>query len=144
MKLIAEKLGEIHYKEDEVITFPEGLLGFSDKRRYVFVNHREDSPFKWLQCLDDSSLSLVVIDPLLVKPDYRIEIDKEDLVLLRNSDPKEITVWTLVSLPPEAPGQSSTNLLGPLVINHETRLGKQLVLNPNQYDLRYPVFQKAE
>ena len=139
MKLIAEKLGEIHYKEDEVITFPEGLLGFSDKRRYVFVNHREDSPFKWLQCLDDSSLSLVVINP-----DYRIEIDKEDLVLLRNSDPKEITVWTLVSLPPEAPEQSSTNLLGPLVINQETRLGKQLVLNPNQYDLRYPVFQKAE
>jgi flagellar assembly factor FliW len=144
VKLIAEKLGEIRYQEDEVITFPEGLLGFSEKQRYVFVDHRDDSPFKWLQCLDDSSLSLVVINPLLVKPDYQIEIEQEDLVLLRNSDPKQIEVWTLVSLPPEAPEESSTNLLGPLVINQQTRLGKQLVLNPNQYDLRYPIFEKTE
>jgi flagellar assembly factor FliW len=142
MKLISEKLGEIHYEANEVITFPEGLLGFPDKQRYILVDHREESPFKWLQCLDDPSLSFVVINPLLVKPDYQIEVAKEGLALLKNSDPAQVAVWTLVTLYPDAPEKSTTNLLGPLAINYETRRGKQLALDPAKYDLRYPIFQK--
>lgn len=144
MKLISEKLGEIRYEEDEVITFPEGLLGFPEKRRYIFVNHREESPLKWLQSLDEPSLGFVVINPLLLKPDYQIQIDKKDLALLRNSDPAHIAIWTLVSFSHDAPEESTTNLLGPLAINYETRLGKQLVLDPTRYDVRYPLFQKKD
>ena len=144
MTMISEKLGEISYKENEVITFPEGLLGFPEKRRFVLVDHRTDSPFKWLQCVDDPSLCFVVINPIIVKPDYHIEIGRKDLALLENSDPAAIAIWTLVSLPPDGPEKSSTNLLGPLAINHKTRLGKQLVLDPTRYDLRYPLFQKRD
>ena len=144
MKLISEKLGEIHYQEDEVIVFPEGLLGFPQERRYVFVNHREESPFKWLQCLDDPSLSFVVINPLLVKPDYRIEVDKKDLAVLKDVTAPQIAIWTLVSFSPDTPEESSTNLVGPLAINHGTRLGKQLVLDPEKYDLRYPISRKND
>lgn len=144
MKLISEKLGEIHYREDEVITFPEGLLGFPEKKRYVFVDHQEESPLKWLQCLDDPSLSFVVINPLLFKGDYQIQVDRKDLALLGNSDPGRITIWTLVSFSPDAPEASTANLLGPLAINCETRLGMQLVLDPTKYDLRYPIFQRKD
>jgi len=142
MKLTSEKLGEILYEEDEVITFPEGLLGFPERRRYVFVDHQEESPFKWLQSLDDSSLSFVVINPLLFKPDYQISIDKKALAVLRDSELPHMAIWTLVSFSPDAPQESTTNLLGPLAVNHKTRLGKQLVLDPTRYDLRYPLFQK--
>jgi flagellar assembly factor FliW len=144
MRFVSEKLGEIHYREDEVIRFPEGLLGFPEKRRYVFVNHREESPFRWLQCIDDPALSFVVINPLLFKPDYQIQIKTKDLAPLKNWDPAHIAIWTLVSFPPDVPEASTTNLLGPLAINHETRLGKQLVLDPTKYDLRYPIFQKRD
>jgi len=143
MKLVSEKLGEIRYDESEVITFPEGLLGFPGERHFILVDHQVESPFKWLQCVDDSSLSFVVINPILVKPDYRIEIDRKDLTLLENADPRHIAIWTLVSLSPDHPERSSTNLLGPLAINQKTRLGKQLVLDPAKHDLRYPIFHKA-
>ncbi len=142
MRVISEKLGEIRYEETDVITFPEGLVGFPEKRRFVMVDHQAESPFRWLQCVEDSSLSFVVINPVLVKPDYHIEIDKKDLALLRDVDPSQIAIWTLVSLSTRQPERSSMNLLGPLAINQKTRLGKQLVLDPAHYDLRYPIFQK--
>ncbi|MBW2056221.1 MAG: flagellar assembly protein FliW [Deltaproteobacteria bacterium] len=141
MKLISKKLGEVCYREDEVITFPEGLLGFPEKKRYVFVEHRGGSPLKWLQCLDDPSLSFVVVNPLLFKRDYEVRVDKRDLALVGDSDPAHITIWTLISFTPDAPEASTANLLGPLAINCATRLGKQLVLDPSKYDLRYPIFK---
>ena len=144
MTFISEKLGEVHYKEEEVITFPEGLVGFPGKTRYVLVNHREESPFSWLQCLDDPSLSFVVMDPRLFKGDYRIEIEKKDLTILEDSDPAHIVIWTLVSFSPDSPRASTANLLGPLAVNHKTRLGKQLVLDPRRYDLQYPIFQSRD
>jgi flagellar assembly factor FliW len=140
--MISEKLGEISYEDSEVITFPEGLLGFPEKQRFIVVDHRTDSPFKWLQCVDDPSLAFLIINPVVVKPDYHIEIGREDLALLENADPPEIAIWTLVSLPLNQPEQSSTNLLGPLAINHKTRLGKQLVLDPGRYDVHFPIFQR--
>ena len=113
MKLNSEKLGEIQYEEDEVVTFPEGLLGFPEKKRYVFVDHQQESPLKWLQCLDDSSLSFVVINPLLFKGDYQIQVDKKDLALLGNSDPGCITIWTLVSFSPDARKPARPTSLAP-------------------------------
>ncbi len=142
MKLVSEKLGALQYKANEVITFPEGILGFPEKTRYVFVNHRKESPFKWLQSVDDPSLSFVVINPLLFKRDYQIEIKREDLRILKDSDPAHLTIWTLVSFSPEVPEKSTVNLLGPLVVNQVTRLGRQLVLDPIKYELRYPLFQE--
>jgi flagellar assembly factor FliW len=140
--MISEKLGEISYEDSEVITFPEGLLGFPEKQRFIVVDHRTDSPFKWLQCVDDPSLAFLIINPVVVKPDYHIEIGREDLALLENADPPEIAIWTFVSFPLNQPEQSSTNLLGPLAINHKTRLGKQLVLDPGRYDVHFPIFQR--
>ena len=144
MKFISEKLGAIRYGEEEVITFPEGLLGFPDKKRYVFVKHRDQSPFEWLQSLDDPSLSFAVINPVFFKPDYRIQIEMGDLALLEDTDPAQIAIWTLVSFSPETPEASTANLLGPLAVNHKTRLGKQLVLDPTKYDIRYPIFQRKD
>lgn len=144
MKLISQKLGELQYKARDVITFPEGILGFPEKVRYIFVNHRDESPFKWLQSVDDPSLSFVVINPLLFKPDYKIEIKREDLAVLKDSDPDHLGIWTLVSFPSDTAKESTANLLGPLVVNYVTRMGKQLVLDSTKFDLQYPIFQKTD
>ncbi len=106
------------------------------------MNHRKESPFKWLQSVDDPSLSFVVINPLLFKRDYQIQIKREDLSILKDSDPAHLTLWTLVSFSPDVPERSTVNLLGPLVVNQVTRLGRQLVLDPIKYELRYPLFQE--
>ncbi len=144
LKLISPKLGEIQYENDEVITFPDGLLGFPKKQRYFLVDHKEGSPFKWLQSLDEPSLSFVVINPLLFKPDYRIGINPEDLSYLKNTQLDQISIWTIVSFVAESPERSTVNLLGPLAIDSKTRLGKQLVLDPAKYDLRCPLFPEAK
>ena len=144
LKLISPKLGEIQYENDEVITFLHGLLGFPKKRRYVLVDHKEGSPFKWLQSLDDPSLSFVVINPLVFKPDYRVEIGPEDLSPLKNTQLDQISIWTLVSFLPEAPEKSTVNLLGPLAIDSKTHLGMQLVLDPAKYNLRCSLFPQKE
>jgi len=43
---------------------------------------------------------------------------------------------------PEDPRKMTANLAGPLVVNVHSRNGRQLVLNPELYPLKYPFIQE--
>jgi len=59
------RFGDVDIAEDRVITFPKGLLGFADNKRYCLFEPNEDACFYWLQSLDDPTLAFVVTDPAL-------------------------------------------------------------------------------
>ena len=63
--------GPLTVREDQVITFAPGLLGFTHLQRYVLIERRQESPFLWLQSLDNPELAFVVIDPAVILSDYR-------------------------------------------------------------------------
>jgi flagellar assembly factor FliW len=68
-----ERFGKINYKKNEIIWMAKGLFGFESYRQFVLLSPEEQDPFKWLQSVDDQNLAFLVIDPLLVKPDYKID-----------------------------------------------------------------------
>jgi flagellar assembly factor FliW len=46
-------------------------------------------------------------------------------------------VLNIVTLRPEAPTQATVNLIGPIVVNRRTRIGRQLVIaNYSKYSAR--------
>ncbi len=141
MKVETTRFGEIEVDEKSVITMVDPILGFPYAKRYVLIDHREGSPFKWLQCVDDGSLAFVVMDPKLVKPDYVVPIEEEDARKLEIEDPSDAEVYVIVVIP-ENPRDMTVNLRAPVVINRKKRLAKQVVIPDESYPIRYRVIRE--
>ena len=62
------------------------LFGFDDRVRFIVVSLKRQEPFKWLQSLEDPDLAFLIIDPLYFKPDYVVEVNPDDLVVLKAKD----------------------------------------------------------
>ena len=68
MILQTRYFGELDVRESEIIDFSHGLPGFDTVKRYILINNEEEnSPFKWLQSIDDRMLAFVLINPFAVR-----------------------------------------------------------------------------
>ncbi|MFP3869080.1 MAG: flagellar assembly protein FliW [Desulfobacteraceae bacterium] len=134
-----KQLGTITVRPDQIITVPQGLPGFSDYHRYILVEHGQESPFLWFQCVDNPALAFVVIDPRRIFPDYPIARINAMLRELEAESAEDLQVFVIVTIPRRRPQEMTANLLGPLLINPKNRQAKQLILdNPwlsHQYRL---------
>ena len=140
MKIETSRFGTLDLVEDKVIHVPSGLFGFPDSKRYTLLEHRKGSPFVWLQSVDNGSLAFVLIDPLLVKPDYEVRISPEDINELQLADaPDGIQTLVIVNITSGEKMELTVNLLGPIVINTKKKFGKQIILSDSDYSLRHPI-----
>jgi len=137
------KFGKINIGKDRIITFPEDIIGFPQIKRYVFLELDENSPFTWLQAVDEPSLCFLVIDPALFKPDYQVPISKENMYSLQAEEIEELITRVIVTVP-ENPHFMTANIKGPIVINLMSRLAKQLVLADEMFSAKYRIFQSDE
>lgn len=139
MKYTSSRLGTLDIKEENVLTFPSGILGFPESRRYVILDHDTAVPFKWLQSLDESALAFVIIDPDLVLPAYRVEVSAEARAEVQAQGEEELSTAVILTIPSNDPAHITANLRGPLLMNPRTRLCKQLVLS-DEVPTRHPLF----
>ncbi len=138
MKINTSRFGEVEIDDSSVITFIKGIPGFPDEKRYVLLPHREDSPFMWLQSIDNPELAFLVINPFEINQDYAYEIPDQVQEELKISDPEQVQTLAMVTVRKEGEKPVITvNLLGPLVINIEEMVASQLVLDPKQYDVQH-------
>jgi flagellar assembly factor FliW len=144
LKLETSRFGSIDLLEEKIIHVPSGLFGFPGSKRYTLLEHKKGSPFLWLQSVDNGSLAFVLIDPLLVKPDYEIQISPEDMKELELTDaPEGIQTLAIVNITPGEKVKLTANLVGPIVINVRKKLGRQIVLSDEHYSLRHPIPQNG-
>ena len=140
MKILTSRFGTIDVKEEQIISMPSGIIGFPNERRFILLEHKKGSPFFWLQSVDNPSLAFALIDPLLFKPDYEIEISPEDTVALELKETLEgIQTLVIVNISNGKEIEVTANLLGPIVINVQSKLAKQIVLYQHQYSHRHPI-----
>jgi flagellar assembly factor FliW len=133
------RFGNIAVLEDKVITFPRGILGFAKNKRYILFPHSEDSPFFWLQSVEDGDLAFVVMNPRLVKADYSLDVDENVMNELDAKQETDIEVVCIVTIPRNDPKRMTINLLGPIIINAKNRNAMQIVCDKQSYSHRHPV-----
>jgi flagellar assembly factor FliW len=129
---------ELTVAEAEVITFPHGLVGCADWRRFVLLSEEEAPGLHILQSLDEPRIHFLVTDPALVEPAYRATIDAHELDYLGLARPEDgvlLCILTARGIPP----QVTANLLGPLVLNPIARLGMQIILVDSPYTTKHPL-----
>ncbi len=139
MQCRSTRFGTCDVRPDAVLTFPSGILGFPDCRRYVILDHDTDAPFKWLQSLDEPGLAFVILDPAYFHPEYDVQVPHEALLEVESKDNEELIVSVLLTIPSNDPTGITANLRGPLLMNPRTKLCKQLILS-DSYPTRFPLF----
>ena len=137
------RFGSLDIEERKTLQFPDGLPGFESHRLFTLVPHHTEghgkgSPFLWLQSLEDGALAFLAMEPHQAFPEYAPRIPRADLEGLSLSEETPCPrLYTLLTVPEGNPCGITANLMAPLVINSETRLAKQVVLNTDQYGLRH-------
>jgi flagellar assembly factor FliW len=129
---IATRNAKSELATDDVVTFPQGLPGFAEMKRYRLYHEHGDIRVFWLQSEEDPELQFSAVDPVDIRIQYRFSLTDEESALLQVENPENIAVLVLLyrdGAPDEASSeQIRANLLGPILINPDKRLGIQKVL----------------
>ncbi|MBU0483734.1 MAG: flagellar assembly protein FliW [Proteobacteria bacterium] len=133
------RFGEVEVDLDRVITLTSPLLGFPESRRFFLRAHGPDSPFMWLQSLDNPNLAFVVVQPLVVNPEYRPAVNMQVRTELEIKDDTEMDLMLILTIPAGRAKEMTANLLGPVVFNVRKRLARQMLLDPTRYDSTWRV-----
>jgi len=144
MNQIATKyFGQLGYSEDSVVEFPDGIPGFEDQRGFLVVQQPPTKPLVFLQSLTTPELCFIAVPVQAACPSYRLSISPEDLEALglptamQPSIGRDVLCLTIISIAEDA--SITANLLAPLVINLQTRRGRQPIMLESDYSHRHPL-----
>ena len=139
-KIDSTRFGEIEFDDEKVITMPQGIIGFGDRKRFILLQpDEEDAVFFWLHSTDDPELAFVVTDPCNFIPDYRVRLTEEEREFLKLRDESELSLMVIVTIPEGDPTGISANMLAPVVLHYPSSRAWQLVLEDVDYKIRHPL-----
>ena len=136
MAIDSDKFGTLQFGENQVITFNHGVFGFCDYHRYILLSRPETVPLSVLQCVDQPELAFLVADPSDLMNGLNLGRLNSTLQELKVRSPKDLQVFVTFTIPPGRPTEATANLVGPILINSRAQLGKQVVLENQNYSLR--------
>jgi flagellar assembly factor FliW len=108
------RFGRVEIEPTAVIEFPEGLIGLGGLR-YTLLASGPETPFLWLQSLDDPSLALPVTNPHGFFADFEVEVVDEDAERLGLDATGAVDVYVTVRAAP-ALEDFTANLKAPILV----------------------------
>lgn len=140
MRVVTKAYGPIDVDERQKIYFPFGILGFENLKHYVLIDAAQQ-PFYWLQSMDVVEIAFVIINPRLFHPDYRLEINPEELEEIKIASEDDILDFTIVTIPDD-PTKMTANLQGPIIINRNNKMGRQSISTNAELHVRHPILKE--
>lgn len=137
MEVKTKANGIVNVDEKQLVTFPEGLLGFEKYTKFALIDS-EYEPFIWLQSTEESNLAFLMIDPFLICSDYEADIDDSALRNIGVDSAEDIIIMTLVTIPKDS-SAITANFLGPVVINKKNRKCLQVILNDSRWTTKFDI-----
>lgn len=140
MSFQTRRFGQIEVPEDKVIRFKDGIPGLECMRRSILIKVEETIPFYWLQSVEDGDIAFPVINPLIIDETYSPSVEEsifEELELERDED---LLVVNVAVIPQEVSGMTA-NMAAPLLINIARNIGRQVILDNNNCQMRQPIYE---
>jgi len=138
MKIVSERFGELELDTDNVIQFPNGLIGFPNEHEFVLLRPRENSAVGWLHSATNPKLAFPVVGTEALELEYP-DVPVEEAVRLAAVGGNEESVCMMAVLSVSSAGLDATvNLLAPIIVNVETRRGAQILLEHSRFSTREP------
>ena len=146
MKLSTKYFGEIDYNEDDIFHFPKGIFAFEEEKQFLLLPFSgSDGTLLCLQSMATPQLAFVVMNPFALHPAYTPVLQTEELEELGVEDSTQLCYYVLCVV--KNPVSTSTvNMKCPVVINDETRVCTQVILESEEYGMRHLLseFQAGE
>ncbi|PXV90222.1 flagellar assembly factor FliW [Lachnotalea glycerini] len=142
MTIQTKLFGNIAVDNEKTIHFENGIIGFPDMKNYLIIYDEEKgdkAKISWLQSIEEPGFAIPVINPLLVRMDYNPTVNDELMKPLGDLDPQEMLVLVTMTIPAEVKNMT-VNLKAPIVINAITRKACQIVVENEEYLVKYPVY----
>ena len=122
-------------RQSDILTFPAGLVGLPDLKRWILVDMDPPLPMKWLTSLDREGFRVPVTDPGFFAETYSFEIEDASQKVLKAGQIEDIVVMIISTV--YAGGSRITgNLSAPLAVNVNNRIGVQCVLEDANFNMR--------
>lgn len=122
------------------IFLPEGLIGMNELKSFKGIVEK-DMPFIELRSMDEDHLGFWAMDPFPFVDRYEIEVSDDDLDVLNIKKLDDAFFFTLATL---NKSNITLNLMAPILLNKETQIGKQIVLeNYKNYSARHIIYEGA-
>lgn len=132
--------GQIDVGESDIVRFERGLPGFENLKQFVLIKLEEGLPYVWLQSLENTDIAMLLANPFVFYPEYDWRLSELAQQELQLSDVAQLEVWSIVTLASDFK-DSSINLLAPVLINRNERIGIQHILHDNHYQTKHPLIR---
>ena len=143
MKVKTRFLGELEAEEKDIITFEDGILGFSNLKKYLMVYDESNQCFNYLQAMEDVNVCFIITSPFFVIPDFSIDINGDSVKKLGIEEEKDVMLYSIVTIPEDVK-QMTANMKAPLVVNLKNRKALQEVLDDDRYTVNHRIVKEAD
>lgn len=140
IKLKTEKFGEIEIDKELIFNFITPIIGFSDLKKYTIIDYKPDSPFKWLQSIEEPELAFPVTLCSFFGIDYQFDIPDDEAQKLGIESADDVFVCNIANIPSSNPEGATINMMAPVVLNLANKKGMQIVLKDTDFEVRYKLF----
>lgn len=147
MKAETKFFGTIDIDDDKIIEFPMGIIGFENLKKFALiydVEREERGKISWLQSMEEPLMVLPVINPDEITDDGYHPIIEDEL-MKQIGDPADMDLLILVTMSiPSDLKQMTANLKGPIIINTSNRKAMQVIVENEEYKVKYNVYDAIE
>lgn len=138
---IESRFGSVTVHRENAIFFPQGLLGLPPKLHFAITDIPQKSmgQFKLLQCLNDHSLSFIVL-PLDVDNTLIERADLLETCDILNVKEENLLTLLIISVQRSPEGVKVTaNVRAPVVIDVADKAAIQYVFPHSKYQITHPL-----
>lgn len=139
LEIESSRFGRVEIDPETVIEFPDGLIGLGGTR-YALLAPDPESPFLWLHCVDDPTLSLPVTDPHRFFSGYQVELTDDDGERLELDDDTSVDVYVTVVAKTKLDDFTANQKAPILIWNGQ---GHQIINQAPGCELRAPLFAEV-
>ena len=139
MKVTTTRFGELEVSKNDIIVFPEGILGFDQLRKFFVVDPGDSTLILWFQSIDDAKIAFPIIEPKIFKPDYVAKLMRTDMENLELDSVSDSRIYSILTIPSDIT-KMSANLKAPIVINNKKKIAKQIVLQDSKLPVQFEMY----
>jgi flagellar assembly factor FliW len=124
VQISTTRFGFLTVHPEDILTFPAGILGLEECRRWVLLADGDNDALAWLQSASHAEVAFGVVNPRRYVPEFQLRVSRRDLAPLSLNSLADAEVLAIVGC---HDGEMTLNLKAPLVINVERRVGRQVI-----------------
>ncbi len=146
MEFTTKLFGTIDVDDSKVVEFPDGILGFPELKKFALMYDNEKNTaggLNFMVSLDETAFMMPVVPALVVEPGYSPRFTDDIEAVIDKLTEDNALVLVTMTIPSDVT-RMTVNLNAPIVINTESKKGIQSVVANDEYDVKYPIYDKLK